>query len=113
MDSKKVFERFGQYGFIKTSSPAPMNSQQKALLNRKGNQLFNQGNIEEARRIFVTTGYSDGLARVGDYYLKEGRPVDALKMYWIAPDKTKMEGVLIRMASLIQKLMHEDEVNEQ
>ena len=47
----------GSEGFIKvTDNPvSSLNSEQKVILNRKGNILFNQGDIESARRIFTTT----------------------------------------------------------
>jgi hypothetical protein len=110
MDYKKVFDRFeNQNGFVKTIKKPPINGSQKAALNRKGNVLYNSGDIEGARRIFLTTGYSDGLARIGDYYQSKGRDLDALRMYWIAPDKTKAEPIIMRLSALIQKVMHEEE----
>jgi hypothetical protein len=80
---------------------------QKALLNRKGNMLFNEGNIEGARRIFITTGYSDGLSRVGDYYRKQGRVIDALKMYEIAPNKRKADELIMNIALLVKSMITE------
>ena len=55
-------------GFIKvTDNPVDgLNSEQKVILNRKENTMLNNGNIEEARRIYITTDYSDGLTRVCD-----------------------------------------------
>jgi hypothetical protein len=111
MDYKKVFEKFEtESGFIKTTSP--VEGSQKAALNRKGNVLFNSGKIEEARRIFMTTGYSDGLSRVGDYYKAHNRFIDALQMYWIAPDRTKYEPMLMQLAGIIQNIIKEDEVQD-
>jgi len=105
-----VFERFsGQAVFIKTTEKPDIGSAQKAALNRKGNILYNQGDIEGARRIFLTTGYSDGLARIGDYYLSKGRSLDALRMYWIAPDKAKAETIIIELSELIRNLIREGE----
>jgi hypothetical protein len=110
MDYKKTFEKFaGQNGFIKTTVLPPMDGEQKAALNRKGNMLYNSGDIEGARRIFLTTGYSDGISRVGDHYRNCNRPLDALKMYWTAPDRTKQEPLLMRLAEIIQILIHEEE----
>jgi hypothetical protein len=108
MDHKKVFSRFGeQDGFIKTIAKPAIDGNQKAALNRKGNMLFNSGDIEGAKRIFLTTGYSDGLSRIGDYYQSKGKPLDALRMYWLAPDKTKAEPIIMRLSILIQKIMRE------
>ncbi len=93
-------------GFIKTTAKLPINSSQKVALNRKGNLLFNSGDIEGARRIFLTTGYSDGLVRIGDHYKSEGKLLDALKMYWIAPDHKKAEPILMELSELIKSLIH-------
>ena len=90
MDNKSVFEKFSDENvFIKKTVKPAVDSTQKAALNRKGNVLYNSGDIEGARRIFITTGYSDGLVRIGDHYNSKGRALDALKMYWIAPDRKK------------------------
>jgi hypothetical protein len=109
MDIKKTFEKFdGQNSFIKVSSPAQVEGQQKAALNRKGNQLFNEGDVEAARRIFMTTGYSDGISRVGDHYKSQNKNLEALRMYWIAPDRTKSEPLLEQLAFVLQGLIQED-----
>ena len=111
MDYKKFFDKFEDENvFIKTTVQPSMDSAQKAALNRKGNVLFNSGDIEGARRIFMATGYSDGLSRVGDYYKSKNRPVEALRMYWIAPDHTKAESLVIDVVGAIQAFMHEDQV---
>ena len=72
--------------FIKTSDlPLEgLSDQQKVALNRRANALLNEGKIEMAKRIFITTGYSDGLTRIGDNYNKENKYLDALKMYLLA-----------------------------
>lgn len=113
MDIKKAFEKFdGESAFIKVTSPAPVEKSQKAALNRKGNQLFNAGDIEGARRVFMTTGYSDGLARVGDNYKSKDKFIEALQMYWIAPDRTKSEPIITQLAGIIQCLINEDKTPE-
>jgi hypothetical protein len=99
----KDFARFENEGLIKsTDLPVKqLDGEQKAALNRRGNQFFNQGEIENARRIFVTTGYSDGLTRVGDYYAMQGRELDALKLYWLAHNRRKADPLISKLASLI------------
>jgi hypothetical protein len=110
MDYKKIFDKFENKNvFIKTTVPPPVDKAQKAALNRKGNVLYNSGDIEAARRIFMTTGYSDGLSRVGDYYKSQNRLIDALHMYWIAPDRVKCEPLLMQLAGIVQSLIHEKE----
>jgi len=104
IDEKQTFP-----GFIKTSDN-PLNqldASQKAKLNRQGNIFFNEGNIESARRIFISTGYSDGLTRIGDYYLKEHKELDALKFYLLAHNTRKTEPLLQKAAELISLLMQE------
>ena len=110
MDIKKTFEKFDdKNAFIKVTTPAPVESSQKAALNRKGNQIFNEGDIEGARRVFMTTGYSDGLARVGDFYKSKDRFLEALKMYWIAPDRKKSGPLSEQLAGIMKNLLHEDD----
>jgi hypothetical protein len=110
MDYKKLFEKFKDDSiFVKTTVPSPVEGSEKAALNRKGNMLFNSGDIEGARRIFMTTGYSDGISRVGDYYKSMNRPIEALRMYWLAPDRTKCEPLIMRLSGIIQQLIEDDE----
>ncbi len=109
VDSKNLFSRFASDGFIKQGPRAQIDSEQRVQLNRKGNILFKRGEIEAARRIFLTTGYSDGLSRIGDWYHSQGRELDALRMYWLAPNRGKAQAILEKLSVLIQKLIHEDE----
>jgi len=109
LDRDTVFDRFRDQGFIKSQKHPPMDSAQKVVLNRKGNQLLNAGDVEGARRIFMTTGYSDGMIRVGDRYAADGKSIEALRMYWLAPDKTKAELLITRLSAFIQKLVQEEE----
>ena len=97
-------------GFIKvTDSPVQtLNSEQKVVLNRKGNVMFNEGNIEGARRIFTTTGYSDGLTRVGKFYEDKNESLKALKQYILAHNKSKAEPIYENIASVISKILSED-----
>jgi hypothetical protein len=114
MDCKKIFDRFeNQNVFLKTIQKPAIDGAQKAALNRRGNVLYNSGDIEGARRIFLTTGYSDGLARIGDYYRSKGRLLDALRMYWIAPDKKKSDPIIRELSLLIQNLIHEEGNSEE
>ncbi|MDR1400576.1 MAG: hypothetical protein LBJ41_11690 [Treponema sp.] len=119
MDYKKIFERFEKESvsprdnspvFTKTTAKPPtLDAAQKVALNRKGNVLFNSGsaeNIENARKIFQTTGYSDGLSRIGDVYKKQGRYMDALRMYQIAPNHKKFDELTMQLAAIIQNLLH-------
>ncbi|MBD5399889.1 MAG: hypothetical protein HDR51_04875 [Treponema sp.] len=103
----EIENREDSEGFIKvTDNPvSSLNPNQKVLLNRKGNALFNEGKVEEARRIFTTTGYSDGLTRIGDTYSKDNRSIDALKQYILAHNKTKAEPIYEDLATIISSLL--------
>jgi hypothetical protein len=96
-------------GFIKTSdSPlSQLTSEQKVQLNRQGNIFLNNGNVENAKRIFVSTGYSDGLTRIGDYYIKEHKELDALKFYLLAHNTRKAEPLIQKASELISLLLKE------
>ncbi|MCL2293383.1 MAG: hypothetical protein FWC36_00725 [Spirochaetes bacterium] len=80
----------------KTLSPTD-----RVALNRKGNEFFNNGNIDAARRIFITTGYSDGLTRVGDHYCKNNDYIEALKMYCLAPAPDKKDNLIKKMSGVV------------
>ena len=96
-------------GFIKvTDNPVQgLTSDQKVILNRKAYAMFNNGNVEDARRIFITTGYSDGLTRVGDYYNNKNESLKALKAYWLAHNKRDSEPILADIAKVISTLINE------
>ena len=108
---ESIFEKFPEGGLIKTvDEPSQaLKPDQKVQLNRRANQLFNEGDIEAARRIFQTTGYSDGLIRVGERYLEDGRPIDALKMFKLAHDESKGAELVQRAALAIRKMLEDEE----
>ncbi len=94
-------------GFIKlTDNPVNgLSSEQKVILNRKANTMFNNGNVEDARRIFITTGYSDGLTRVGNYYMDKNESLKALKAYYLAHNTRETEPIYEQIAKVISKLI--------
>lgn len=96
-------------GFIKvTDSPVTgLTPEQKVVLNRKANIMFNSGNVEDARRIFITTGYSDGLTRVGDYYMNKNESLKALKAYYLAHNKRDAEPIYESLAKVISTVISE------
>lgn len=96
--------------FIKTTdSPASsLTSEQKATLNRKGNVLFNEGEIDKARRIFITTGYSDGLSRVADFFMEQNKELEAFKLYWLAHNKRRYSLLIEKIAKTISLLCEKE-----
>lgn len=109
-DLKKDFAHPQEPGhFIKvTDFPVSgLTSEQKVVLNRKGNVFFNQGKILEARRLFITTGYSDGLNRVAEKSMEEGKELDALKLYLLAHNKKNAEPLIEKLAGIISSIIKE------
>jgi len=104
MRNNDVLKKIPKQGFIKLSIDKVdfEKPEEKVALIRKGNELFNKGQYELAKRIFVTTGYSDGLIRLGDYYLAEKNPLEAFRMYWLAPSKKHVEAMTEKMAKIIR-----------
>ncbi len=98
-------------GFLKVSkNDVPkLSSEQRTILIRKGNELFNRGQFADAKRIFLTTGYTDGLMRLGDYYYQNGQPLEAFRMFWLAPDTGKRDALIVKMASVVRHWLHEHE----
>jgi hypothetical protein len=70
--------------------------------------MFNAGNIEDARRIYITTGYSDGLTRVGNYYMDKNEGLKALKAYHLAHNKRDAEPIYESIAQVISTLIKND-----
>lgn len=106
---KMIDQKQGQQGFIKvTDNPlTSLSDSQKVALNRKANMLFNEGKFEMAERIFVTTGYSDGLSRIGDKYYQKNEYLKALKMYLLAHNKRKSEPMIEKIAKTLSFLINE------
>ena len=94
-------------GFLKveTTKASNLSGTQKTALIRKGNELFNEGKYQMAKRIFITTGYSDGLIRIGDYYMEQHDPFEALKMYRLAPAPDRIEQMSEKIARIISNLI--------
>lgn len=102
-------EKVACEGFIKTTEnpTKTLTSEQKAILNRKGNMLFNSGDINTARRIFLATGYSDGLKRIGDNFKERGDDLSALKYYWLAHNKKMSAPIIEKLAQFISAILNE------
>ncbi len=111
MSSYKALEKMPREGFLKVlrDERVELSNQQRTALIRKGNELFNAGEIEKAKRVFLTAGYGDGLSRIGDHYYKEDRPLEALRMYWLAPAPDKRERLVEKLSSIVQTWLVEDE----
>ena len=96
-------------GFVKVAADKrpQISSEQRSVLIRKANQLFNSGRVEDAKRIFLTVGYSDGIIRAGDHHMKRNQPLEAFRMYWLAPDRAKAGPMIEKMAQIVQAWLRE------
>lgn len=95
--------------FIKTTEKPlkGLSDKQKVALIRKANELFNNGKIEEAKKVYMATGYSDGLTRVGDKYAQKDRYMDALKLYTLAHNDRKKNPLIEKMAQIVSAMLED------
>ena len=85
-----------------------LDPKERLLLIRKGNEIFNKGEIEKAARIFMTTRYRDGLIRVGDCYYFDKRDILRALHYYIEAKHEKMiREITERMATVLKKWLGE------
>ena len=110
---EELLKKVPKEGFLKITRnrAAELPKEQRIALIRKGNELFNQKKYDIAKRIFLTTGYSDGLIRLGNLYLNQNMPLEAFRMYWLAPDQKKVEAMLEKTVAIIKKWLKEGEQN--
>ena len=115
MNTQDILKKLPSGGLLKTTAPGPatLNGEKRAALIRKGNELFNKGEIGLAQRIFVTTRYSDGLIRIGDHFIKQGRPLDALRVYWLAPAPEKKDALVEKIAQVMKQWLAEGKTKTQ
>lgn len=90
--------------FFKTTG-RNLSAEQKSVLNRKGNEFFNSGEIETAAKIFATTGYSDGLNRIGDFFYKKNQKLTALKYYKLGNNQNNVDIIVQDLAQLIRTMI--------
>ncbi|MBN2039135.1 MAG: hypothetical protein JW864_03780 [Spirochaetes bacterium] len=91
-----------------------MDKKERAALIRKGNELFNKGELEAAIKIFLKTGYKDGIIRIGDYYFYEKKqPLLAFKFYKKANMHEKVNEIFERMVYALGRWIGEDKLKQQ
>jgi hypothetical protein len=110
---EELLRRLPKEGFLKITAEKPAGAAklaegERVALIRKGNELFNLKKFDLARKIFLTTGYSDGLIRLGDLYLKQAKPLEAFRMYLQAPDRKKVEALLEKSVAVLRHWLSED-----
>lgn len=83
-----------------------MDSQERAALIRKGNELFNEGKINEAMKLFVRTNYGDGIMRIADlYFYDKKQPLIALRFYRMINRRDRIEEIYSRMMFAFKKMI--------
>lgn len=114
MGKEDLLKLIPKDGFIKTSElkPKELSREERAALIRKGNELFNAKKYDLAKRVYITTGYTDGLMRLAEYYLSIRQPLEALKLYWIAPNKKGVDRMIEKAAQILGSWLTEDEGKE-
>ena len=80
----------------------------RVQLIRKGNEFFQKNDIENAKKIFITVDYKDGLVRLGDYYLKNNDLYKSAEMYFMSENKSKIDAFSKKCAIIIEKFLNED-----
>jgi len=110
MSAEDILKRLPPSGFVKVCGDKreSLPQDKRAALIRKGNELFNAGKYDLAKRIFLTTRYTDGLIRLGDMYFKRKKPLHALQAYWLAPSPAKAEAMIERMAAVVSKWLMQE-----
>ena len=98
----------GTDGATPDAAPAALSAKERTLLIRKGNEQFNAGEFETAGRIFKTTGYRDGLIRLGDHYRAQNAIIDAFWMYRAAEAKEQTENIIGIFARSVQYWLKEN-----
>ena len=108
MNRKDMLARIPKEGFLKlTRESVDLPEEKRIALIRKGNDLFNQGRFDLAKKVFLTAGYNDGLVRLGDRYMEEKKPLEAFRMYWLAQHAAKRDHFVEKMSLVIKRWLHE------
>ncbi|MGO9409984.1 MAG: hypothetical protein ACLQCB_04445 [Spirochaetia bacterium] len=109
MSAQDILKKLPSGGFLKTTrgASARISKEQRVALIRRGNELFNKGDFDLAQKIFVTTKYSDGLIRIGDRLADGGKPLEALRAYWLAPCPEKAAVLIERIAKVMKQWLAE------
>ncbi len=86
-----------------------MDKEDRIKLIRKGNELFNKGDIIGAAKIYIATNYADGLIRVGDYfYYEKKQPIVALKFYRKANFQKRVNEIYEKIVEVIRWYLAQD-----
>lgn len=86
-----------------------MDDEERTLLIRRGNELFNKGDLKNALKIFLATDYKDGIIRVADVlYFDKNDKISALKLYKKAGYRKVVDSFAEKAAMIIRMFLQED-----
>lgn len=86
-----------------------MDDQARIALIRRGNELFNNGDMKNALKIFLSTNYKDGIIRVADnLYFDKKDKISAVKLYKRANHQKVIDDFAEKAAAVIRALLNED-----
>ncbi len=96
------------------------NDGEKADFIRKGNELFNKGDIILAYKCYTMADYSAGIEKIADHYFyNEKSPAKAIVLYKNLAKTTgsqrvqeKLDEVAQKIVKVIRKWVEEDKLNE-
>jgi hypothetical protein len=110
MAGEDLLRKLPAGGLLKKTQakPASLTQRQRVALVRKGNEVFNRGDIALAERIYRTTRYGAGLARIGDWYRKQNRPLEALSAYRAGRCRAQADVLVERMARVLSGWLSEE-----
>lgn len=98
-----------------------INDSTKSALIRKGNELFNQRDIDGAYRCYITASYFAGIEKIADYYnFEKKNSIKAMQLYkFILKEdsnlggnvraKKKLDILSQSVVKILRKWMKEDE----
>ena len=108
-ETDRVLRSMPSEGFLKVTRPpaADVAPALKVQLIRKGNELFGQGDLEQAKKIFVSTRYSDGMIRLGDLYAGQKDYLSAYQMYKMAPAPDRAAAMIQKLTAVLRNWLKE------
>jgi len=90
-----------------------MDQNERVLLIRKGNELFNNKRYDEAIKLFVKAGYKDGIMRVADYYYYDMKqPLSALKFYRLINRQDRIDEINARIMYAFSRMLSEKSIDD-
>lgn len=106
----EVLKSMPAEGFLKVTRPDPLevSPEQKVQLIRKANELFGRGDLDNAKKIFVATRYTDGMIRLGKHYEQAKDYLSAFQMYKLAPAPERAEAMIVKLSQVLQTWLKDD-----